>query len=97
LSNRTRRGRPLLRPGRAAQDARDWQAGAGDPAPKQQYQKGKIHEKVDARGQNGAEIANRELKAREATAAASRERTAVTPDGAGGDIVVLDTPPMPAG
>jgi hypothetical protein len=69
----------------------------GDPAPKQQYQKWKIHEKVDARGQNGAEIASRELKTREATAVASRERTVVTPDDAGEDIVVLDTPPMPAG
>lgn len=33
----------------------------------------------------------------EATAAASRERTAVTPDNAGEDVVVLNTPPMPAG
>jgi hypothetical protein len=30
-----------------------------DPAPKQQYQKGKIHGKADARGQNGAEIAKK--------------------------------------
>ena len=42
-------------------------------------------------------LRRKELKAREATVATSRERTAVTPDDAGEHVVVLDTPLMPAG
>ena len=89
--------RKLLEIGRQAPVLQAIPIGNLDPAPKWQYQKRKIHRKADAQGQNGAEIAKKELKPREATAAASRERTAVTPDDSGEDAVVLDTPPMPAG
>jgi hypothetical protein len=66
--------------------------GNPDPAPKRQYQKRKIYGKVDARGLIGAEIALKELKAREALA--SRERTTVTPkEDVYEGVIVLNTPP----
>jgi hypothetical protein len=62
--------------------------------PKRQYQKKKAHGKADARGLTGGEIAQKELKAREA--AATRERAIVTPDKEDeGQMLVADTPPRP--
>ena len=76
--------------------------GNPDPVPKRQYQKKKTHGKADARGLSGAEIAKKDLKARETREIiASRERNAVTPEVEDKDegILVMDTPPpsMPAG
>jgi hypothetical protein len=69
--------------------------GNPDPAPKRQYQKRKTRGKADARGLTGAEIAQKELKAREARA--SRGRTTVTPeDDSIGEVLVPGTPPGPA-
>jgi hypothetical protein len=41
--------------------------GNPDPVSKRQYQKKEIHGKADARGLTGAEIAGKELRAREAS------------------------------
>jgi hypothetical protein len=66
--------------------------GNPDPAPKRQYQKRKIHGKADARGLTGAEITQKELKAREALA--SRERTIITPEeNVDEGVIVPNTPP----
>jgi hypothetical protein len=54
---------------------------------KRQFQKKKIHGKADARGLSGAEIAAKELKAREARQ--TREDSNDEDDG----VIVLDTPP----
>jgi hypothetical protein len=66
--------------------------GNPDPAPKRQYQKRKTNGKVNARELTGAEIAQKELKTREALA--SRERTTVTPEeDVDEGVIVPNTPP----
>ena len=56
----------------------------------------KSHEKTDARGQTGAEIAQRAHKAKARQVTANRERTTVTPEKEGeGQILATDTPPRP--
>lgn len=67
--------------------------GNPDLIPKRQFQKKKMHGKADGRGLSGAEIAKKDLKAREA----SLRKTTVTPEADDNDILVLDTPPRAVG
>ena|ERR1700722_12052824 len=53
--------------------------GNPDPAPKRQYQKRKTHGKADARGLTGAEIVQKELKARETQAHKGQARKPQAP------------------
>jgi hypothetical protein len=66
--------------------------GNPDAVPKRQFQKKKIHGKADARALSGAEIAARELKAREAWQA-REDSNSDEDDG----VIVLDTPPRATG
>ena len=69
-----------------------------DAVPKRQYQKKKIHGKTDTRGLTGAEIAGKELKAREAFKARKAiQSRAITPEQNNGQILVADTPARPIG
>ena len=69
--------------------------GNPDAVPKWQYQKKKTHGKADARGLTGAEIAGKELQAREAQKAIAGR--AVTPKQDNEQILVINTPPKAIG
>lgn len=81
--------------GRAHVELQAFPIGNPDPVPKPQFRKKKTHGVADARGLSGAEIAGRDLKAREALA--RKDRTAVTPDTGDEGVLVPESPPRRTG